>query len=613
MEEPSKESPVVASPVVPLVRIFPARSPARASFTPRTSAELFRNRSAPAKPAVLGPPLSSVDNPAPANRKDVIPVPYAIAAMVLLAALALCILQGRRAAQRRLLAKLENSFGQIPDNSDCALDSVSSYHDQLAQHCAPERLVDSLTWDDLEMDRVFCRINACQSSVGEEVLFHQLHAPCFDVSTLARREELLQALEAQPQRRVALQALLAQLGKLNYSGLPSLLFEPEQRILPHAWVYRVLAWLPALGLPLLFLKPVLGLAWIVTCAVVNAFLYAYMKIRLESRLGTVRYFSALLWCCERLLKLGFPGSPELAQAYRPFRRLRGRASSLTQQRLSDLEVVADLVKMLFLADLVKYNRIMATVRRHLDSLRRLYRLVGELDAAISTLSFRHSLTCQCQPTFIADNQIAFTAVYHPLLEHPVPNTGVFRQNGIITGSNASGKSTFIKALAVNCLLAQTLHTCCARSYALRPCLVITSMALRDNIVRGESYFVAEIKSLKRILDRVPQVHCACFIDEILRGTNTAERIAASCAVLRYLYEQDCLCVVASHDIELTELLRDRYANYHFQEEVTDGGISFDFKLKDGPSHTRNAIKLLSLMGFDPAITAEAERLAGAGE
>ncbi len=165
------------------------------------------------------------------------------------------------------------------DNSDCALDSVSSYHDQLAQHCAPERLVDSLTWDDLEMDRVFCRINACQSSVGEEVLFHQLHAPCFDVSTLARREELLQALEAQPQRRVALQALLAQLGKLNYSGLPSLLFEPEQRILPHAWVYRVLAWLPALGLPLLFLKPVLGLAWIVTCAVVNAFLYAYMKIR----------------------------------------------------------------------------------------------------------------------------------------------------------------------------------------------------------------------------------------------------------------------------------------------------------------------------------------------
>ncbi len=108
--------------------------------------------------------------------------------------------------------------------------------------------------------------------------------------------------------------------------------------------------------------------------------------------------------------------------------------------------------MLFLADLVKYNRIMATVRRHLDSLRRLYRLVGELDAAISTLSFRHSLTCQCQPTFIADNQIAFTAVYHPLLEHPVPNTGVFRQNGIITGSNASGKSTFIKALAVNCLL-----------------------------------------------------------------------------------------------------------------------------------------------------------------
>ncbi|HCW96660.1 MAG TPA: hypothetical protein DHU88_13350 [Pseudomonas sp.] len=139
----------------------------------------------------------------------------------------------------------------------------------------------------------------------------------------------------------------------------------------------------------------------------------------------------------------------------------------------------------------------------------------------------------------------------------------------MTGSNASGKSTFIKSLAVNSILAQTIHTCAAKEFKLRPSLVITSMAVRDSISEGESYFIKEIKSLKRILNKVQNISCTCFIDEILKGTNTIERIAASAAVLKYLHSTDCLCMTASHDIELTCILENEYDNYHFSEHITD--------------------------------------------
>lgn len=204
---------------------------------------------------------------------------------------------------------------------------------------------------------------------------------------------------------------------------------------------------------------------------------------------------------------------------------------------------------------------------------------------------------------------SFKDFYHPLLSKPVPNSGKISNDSIITGSNASGKSTFIKALAINGILAQTIYTCAATEFKLRHSIIITSMAVRDNITEGESYFIKEIKSLKRILDKVQDVPCMCFVDEILKGTNTIERIAASAAVLKYLHDKDCLCMTASHDIELTQILENKYDNYHFREEINDDGISFDYKLKNGPSQTRNAIRLLDYMNFEDKIVEDAQNLA----
>ena len=101
----------------------------------------------------------------------------------------------------------------------------------------------------------------------------------------------------------------------------------------------------------------------------------------------------------------------------------------------------------------------------------------------------------------------------------------------------------------------------------------------------------------------------CFIDEVLRGTNTVERIAASSQILYDIAEKNVMCFAATHDIELTEMLEDTYANYHFQEEVLENDVYFNYKLYKGKATSRNAIRLLSVMGYPQLIVENAEKMA----
>ncbi|MDB8794075.1 hypothetical protein PN290_00630 [Romboutsia sp. 1001216sp1] len=136
------------------------------------------------------------------------------------------------------------------------------------------------------------------------------------------------------------------------------------------------------------------------------------------------------------------------------------------------------------------------------------------------------------------------------------------------------------------------------------------MALKDDIFSNESYYIVEIKSLKRIIDNSKKdIPCLCFVDEILRGTNTIERIASSCEVLSALYKSNTLCFAATHDIELTHILEDKFENYHFEETITNKDIKFDYKLHKGRSETRNAIRLLEFMGYDKNIVIKADEKA----
>ena len=194
-------------------------------------------------------------------------------------------------------------------------------------------------------------------------------------------------------------------------------------------------------------------------------------------------------------------------------------------------------------------------------------------------------------------------LYNPLLNEPVPISFEFKsKNIIITGSNMAGKTTFLKTLGVNAILSQTINTSLAKIYMAPFIKVISSIGRTDDLVSGKSYYLAEVESILRLIraSKLEVIHLF-ILDEIFRGTNSTERLAASIEVLKYLANNKDYIFVATHDLKLSEMLNHEYANYHFQEEVCEKGLKFDYKLHSGPSTTRNAISLLDYVGYPKII------------
>ena len=513
---------------------------------------------------------------------------------------------GKISKGKRRREQVLSQFGKRP-REEYPLESIPAY----ARFC-PDPQVDDTTWEDLDMDRVFRRINSCQSSVGEQVLYRQLHR----LELPAHWEGFLKHLDSRPEERDALWLILSRMGKRRSGyGLPSFLFEPTEVSLFLGPLYGVFAWLPLVSLPVAVAAPMVGGCLLVGTLCWNVVLYYLGKRWVQWELESLQAFSSLLGVCHSLEKtLTFlPLKEELGESLKHFQPILHRLSRFSLPTGSaDLDTLQEYLHILTLRDLRLYRRTKQFLLSRTEELHRLFQGVGLVDMAISALSFRATLPQWSSPTFAQENQLEFSGLFHPLLGEPVANDGAFPRDVLLTGSNASGKSTFVKALAVNAILGQSLATCGAERYCFRPGPVVTSMAVRDDITAGESYFVAEVRSLKRLTDTAKTGACLLFIDEILKGTNTVERLAASQAVLEELARRDCVCVAATHDRELTQRLAS-YANYHFQEEISSQGISFDYKLRPGPANSQNAIRLLELTGFSRTTVQRAWDLAGKGE
>lgn len=167
----------------------------------------------------------------------------------------------------------------------------------------------------------------------------------------------------------------------------------------------------------------------------------------------------------------------------------------------------------------------------------------------------------------------------------------------------SGKSTFLRTVGLSALLAQTVYTVCAETYHARPMRLITSIGRADNVVEGKSYYLEEALAVLRVLQVLDsRRHLMCIFDELYRGTNSEERITAAYRVVKYIAKHNTLVFVATHDLELTEMLAQYCQNVHFSERVSDIGLEFDYKLKPGPATTRNAIALLRYLNYPAEIT-----------
>lgn len=523
----------------------------------------------------------------------------------------------RITGRRKLTRILKQSYGRAPTKKydEYVMKSISSYWDHKKQAMDATKTVDDQTWHDLDFDSIYKRLNASCSSVGEEFLYSALREQEYSPERASKLERAIQYFDQNPEARLKTQLALARLGRVNSNGITEYFYNPSGKVLRNHLLYPALAIAAVLAIVLVFIDIKIGLLLLVAMAVTNLYVYHQTKLYVETELTSVRYISSLILCAGRLSRL--KGESEigeyagrLGKLQAPLKRMGRLAGTIMGGSYADIDFISEYLKMFFMVDFLLYHSVVKAISRHDKACIEIYEIIGFLDMAVSISSYRKSLKFYCAPEFTDTDEIVMTDLVHPLLTNAVANSVTFRKGSLITGSNASGKSTFVKALAVNIILAQSVNTCLAKEFRLRPSFVITSMAINDDLQGGDSYYIAEIRSLKRIIDNLSEnTRCLCFIDEILRGTNTIERIAASAAVLDTLKRENCLAVVATHDIELTEMAQADYDNYHFQEQVSDDGITFDYRIYEGRATTKNAIKLLEFMGYREEIVKKANALA----
>ena len=235
----------------------------------------------------------------------------------------------------------------------------------------------------------------------------------------------------------------------------------------------------------------------------------------------------------------------------------------------------------------------------------------ELEALSSLASFAYLNPMYTFPDVTAnttgqDALVEVTGIGHPLLldELKVTNNFTFDKQGevvIITGSNMSGKSTFLRTLGINLCLAFAGGPVNANSFHTTLLRVFTCIKVSDSVTDGYSYFYAEVRRLKALLTELQQDGYPLFflIDEIFKGTNNRERLIGSRSFVHALVGRNCLGCISTHDLELVTLANTLrgVTNYHFKEDVIDGEMVFDYHIRSGPSPTTNALKIMQLEGL----------------
>jgi DNA mismatch repair ATPase MutS len=337
----------------------------------------------------------------------------------------------------------------------------------------------------------------------------------------------------------------------------------------------------------------------------------------SSREGALSRYRSML---ELIEKERFE-SPLLARLQSDLRASQGERKASDEIRaLSNIvgfldartnEVFRFFIGPLFLWDVHCVLSLETWRKRTGKNVRRWLEAIGEIEAIASFAGFTHDHPEHVFPTLSDEPTFRAAGLGHPLIEGRamVRNDVTLRGRGtalLVTGSNMSGKSTLLRSMGVNAVLAMAGAPVAADELEISIFEIRSSMWARDSLVKGTSHFYAELQKLKRVVDGIESERPLLFLlDEILQGTNSRERVIGARSVLRHLLERGAMGAVSTHDIGLLDLppaLDAKLDKVHFEEQVQEvpGGASkmtFDHRLREGVVRSTNALRLMKLVGI----------------
>jgi len=542
---------------------------------------------------------------------------YVFATVSFLVLLFFFLVDNHKRSKVKQLADLKKGWGKAKGKP---VDLV-----QLGWYSPLKRLGDfhqltSQTLSDIDFFQLFVHINHTSSKIGEQFLFNKLQNPTDNLDELKKLDQQAVFFADNPTLREEVQIELNRLESRDAYSV-SLLLKDELIEKPKWLRYLIFDIIALIACILLSFKfPIAFLFALFIVAYNVTYLNYWNKRHILSFTRSLVQLDTLIKVAQKLSKKNIPFDPGPIKGTTVFKKIQRKIRLLFVQTnptgaadISQIPIyLFEILKAIFLVDLFTIFGLIRSIEKNQQQVSLVFEYIGGIDMAISVASLRTGADKVCKPSFLApENKFSIKDAVHPLVQGCVPNSLDVSGKGIlITGSNMSGKTTFLRAIAINSLLAQTIYTCYANSYSAPFLRLFSSIRIDDDIFEGKSYYLQEVNVMKELIDNATSGYLNIFlIDEIFKGTNTSERISSAKAILSYLRNSGNLVFVSTHDVELSGLLGEEFDLYHFTETILNNQMNFDHRLKEGPLRTRNAIKILAMSGYPNEIIKEASDLA----
>lgn len=467
--------------------------------------------------------------------------------------------------------------------------------------------VDSTTFYDLNLLDYIKRIDYSMSTMGASSLYVRTR----EARPILKNLDTLKYIRDKEEETTSLMAKFLSFGEIKNKELFALLKNGIEAKFSFELYVKFYPFFVGFVVGLFFISKVSFLMGITALLAINAIITKDISKKTQGA-------SKMLTMLGKFSKLGMDvlktdlelESIERLRDYKTLlKKINRKTGSFYNKVGLDTDIFYELISTVTLHEAMLFLSIKDLVNENKENLCKLYFILGDIDneIALSNLYYNLDLVCKAD---VADKKedisIEGEELHNPIIylkdkEESVGNTFKFTKDILLTGSNASGKSTFLRTIGINHLMAKTLGFVVAKKFKTTDTDIFTSIDIKDSIEEKTSYFMAEAKTIKKMIDNPGNIY---LLDEVFKGTNTIDRISAASSTLDYLSKQGFV-VAATHDIELTNILEKDFCNYHFEEVVTKDEIKFDYKLKEGRAATRNAIRILEMYDYPEIITKKA--------
>lgn len=514
--------------------------------------------------------------------------------------------------KKELRNKLLNEFGKVKEDS-FNFDLIEKYF-KTKTHDSNFQMLSDKTCNDLDFDELFMFIDKTNSRVGQQYLYNKLrNIPLFN-SDQSKNEQIINDFKTNVEFRLGVQTQLSKLNDFNAFYLTSLF--QDEFIKPPKWFFVVPVLSFACVLSLVFMLFNMQFVFVLIALLVpNLLIHYWNKKNLDLYLSSLPQLLKLktvankLFNYDRLAQL----NSKISDSIKTVNTIRRKVmfftieSNMQGEFQAFLWLILELIKIMFLFEPILLFSALKKLEDKRSEIEQLYDFVGQVDALNSIASLQAGLDSYCNPKITSQKSLEIKNIYHPLIIDCIDNSVYVNNTSIlITGSNMSGKTSFIRTIGINVIAGLTINTCFAKEFKMPRMQVFSAIRISDDLMNDKSYYFEEVLTIKKMIEASDSKISNLFLlDELFKGTNTVERISVGKAVLSALNKNGNLVFVSTHDIELADLLVEEYELYHFSEKLDDNLIDFDYKLKDGKLKNRNAIKILQINNYPKDIINEA--------